>query len=143
MDLANTIAAWGSCAAAIVAVIVALYVSYKAELPEVVAYLKYDRDHVYMYLVVKNCGNGVARNVKLSGFDYDMADAKMAKLLRKSFVERGIPVLIPGAERSSTIQAGNSMCEHKDDSCVVTVSYDDEKSFLRRSKTVSEDFTLD
>jgi hypothetical protein len=142
MDLANTIAAWGSCAAAIVAVIVALYVSYKAELPEVVTYLKYDSDHVCMYLVVKNCGNGVARNVKLSGFDYDMADAEMAKLLRKSFVERGIPVLVPGAERSSTIQAGNSMCEHEDDSCVVTVSYD-EKSFLRRSKTVSEDFTLD
>lgn len=142
MELANTLAAWGSCAAAIVAVIVALYVSCKAELPEVVAYLEHDRDHACMYLVVKNCGSGVARNIKLSGFDYSMADTEMTKLLKRSFVERSIPILVPGAERSTTIQAGDSMRGHEDDSCVVTVSYE-ENAFLRHSKTASEEFTLD
>lgn len=67
---------------------------------------------------------------------------EMAKLLKRSFVERGIPILVPGAERSTTIQAGDSMRGHEDDSCVVTVSYE-ENAFLRRSKTVSEEFTLD
>lgn len=95
-----------------------------------------------MHLVVKNCGNGVARNVRLSGFDYSMADKDMTKLLENSFVERGIPVLVPGAERSTTIQAGSSMRGHEDDSCIVTVSYD-EKSFLRLSKRMREEFTLD
>ncbi len=77
MGPANTIAAWGSRAADIVSVVAALYVGYRAELPEVVACLEHDRDHACMYLVIKSCGNGIARNIKLSGFDYSMADAAM------------------------------------------------------------------
>lgn len=43
---------------------------------------------------------------------------------------------------ANTIQAGNSMRRHEENSCVATVSYD-EKAFFRRTKSVSEGLTLD
>lgn len=143
MEIANIVVSTASCIAAVSAVVVALYVNYQSKLPDVAAYLEHDRDHASMYLVVRNFGKGIARNVELEGFDYEMATSDLYPSLKNSFIERGIPLLVPSAERSTIIQAaGSEMREHMYDSCMVTISYS-EDAFIGRSKTVKQEFMLD
>ena len=142
MEITDTIASVASCIAAISAVIVALYVNYQSKLPDIAVYIEHDRDHSSMYLVVKNFGKGIARNVKLKGFDYEMTTTDLRPSLKRSFIERGIPLLAPNAERNTVIQVGSEIREHESDSCVVTISYS-EDAFIGKSKTVKQEFTLD
>jgi anti-sigma-K factor RskA len=83
VDFVNLIANATSCVAAIAAVVVALYVNYEAKLPDVIAYLEHDSAHGCIYLVVKNFGRGVARNVQVQGFDFAMAESDMKPYLEK------------------------------------------------------------
>lgn len=142
MEIANIVISAASCIAAISAVVVALYVNYQSKLPDVAVYLEHDRDHASKYLVVRNFGKGIARNVELEGFDYEMTTPSLRPSLKNSFIERGIPLLAPNAERNTVIQAGRITREHGDNSCLVTISYS-EDAFIGKSKTVKQEFTLD
>lgn len=142
MECANFVVSVVSCIAAVAAVIVALRSIYESKLPDVVVYLEHDRDNSCMNLVVKNFGKGIARNISMNGFDYSMADPGMVQQLKHTFIERGIPVLVPGASRSTVIQGGTSMKSHSEDACNVTVAYT-ESAFPFGTKTFSETFVLD
>jgi hypothetical protein len=142
VELASFIVSAVSCIAAVAAVIVALRSIYESKLPDVVVYLEHDRDNSCMNLVIKNFGKGVARNVSLHGFDYSMADPSKVPHLKHTFIERGIPVLVPEASRSTVIQGGASMKSHSEDTCNVAVSYV-EPAFPFGTKTFSETFVLD
>lgn len=137
-----------SCAAAFIgaigsigAIAVALYVHHKAQMPYIIAYLEYYEDENAIYLIVKNMGNGVARNVKISGFDYSMAMSGVIDVLKDGFIEKGIANLVPGAYRKTFINGGYPISQNMWKSSELTVSYD-AKGFLR-NKTICETFTLD
>lgn len=110
LDVATCVAAIVSALGAIAAVVVALYISRQAILPQIVAYLEFDADHSCMYLVVKNIGNGVARDIRIDGFDCSLAGKELREYRSdKSFVARGIPCLVPNAWRQTIILKAGDM----------------------------------
>lgn len=113
-----------------------------AKRPQVIVSLKPDEDKNMTSLVVQNYGSGVARNVTFSGFDESIFMPEFRPQVMKTFVRSGIPVLVPGARRSTVIAAG-----HMDDELVnaasnITVTFD-ELGLLRRNKHVSESFIIE
>lgn len=142
MELAGLIVNIFSVAAAILAVVVTLYVCYRNERPEVVAYLEYDIDHSSVNFVVANVGKGVARDIELTGFDFDLVQSGvMRKAVQHGFISNGIPLLVPGASRQTVVGAGQSLKELQNARCVVTVSYQWNRRIGKGKK--AEDFVLD
>ncbi|HIT51220.1 MAG TPA: hypothetical protein IAA95_03290 [Candidatus Aveggerthella excrementigallinarum] len=78
----DVLAAVAACAA----IYVALYVSYRAELPDIVAYLEHDLDKAKIDLVVANLGKGVARNVEFKGVKKCLAQPSLQEPFSRSFV---------------------------------------------------------
>lgn len=60
----------------------------------------------------------------------------------KSFVAKGIPILVPGAKRTTVVAAGKIMTELGDKSSDIHVAYE-ELGFFGKKKQVEEVFTLD
>ena len=106
----------------IAAVWAALYVSHKAGLPQVVSYLDFDEDHNCMYLVVENCGTGVAYNVHFLDFDDSIVQESLRDAARTSFIHCGIPILAPGKVRRTLVAAGRIQDEMEDYSAKVTIA---------------------
>ena len=90
----------------ILALVIALRANHRAELPQIICYLDFDKE------IIKD---------------------RFWKHLQKSFITDGIPILIPNSIRSTTI-AANPMTDLFDKSSSVTVSYS-VKGFLRNRKT--------
>ena len=141
-EIVGAIAALISCLGSIAAVFVALYVNYDVKRPTIVAFLRHDADHSCMDFIVVNQGNGVAYDIQIQGFDYALADEKFSTVIRESFITKGIPALIPGEQRKTTISAGVSMGELADRSADVVVSFR-EKRFLFGWHRQTQVFTLD
>lgn len=135
--VSSTVAAIGS----IGAIAVALYVNYQAHAPRVVVYLEYRGDEASVYLIVKNIGGGVARDVYLSGFDYEMADPAAITILKNGFIEKGIPLLVPGADRMTIINSGQFLSDYGGRIEEVRVTYT--KDGFVGTKTKVETFVLD
>ena len=128
--------------AACVAIYVALYVSYRAELPDVVVYLEHNLDKTKIDLVVANLGRGVARNVTFKGVSQRLAHPSLREPFCRSFIFSGIPVLVPGASRRTTLVAGGEMTSMSDVSETLTVSYS-HKRMIRGIAREDEDFLLE
>ena len=64
----NVLAALG----AIAAVFVSLHLYWAAQRPDIIAYLSHDRDNGCVLFEVKNLGKGVAKDVKIDSFDFDL-----------------------------------------------------------------------
>lgn len=122
LNIATCVATVVSASAGIAAAIAALYISQQAAVPQVVVYLDSDNDHSCVYLVVKKIGNGVARNIRLAGFDYSLATSSdRAHLRKRSFVASGIPYLVPIALRKTIVLVGGKK-KGREDLCIpVTV----------------------
>jgi hypothetical protein len=131
-----------STAAAIAAVFVALYVHHDSKTAQVVAYLEHDRDHGAMLLMVKNFGSGIARDIEIDGFDCPTSDNKLGGYIAKSFIFRGIPMLVSGASRSTVIMSGKDLSEFSDSRNEITLKYC-VRSFWGRQKTVEDRCVLD
>ena len=127
---------------AIAAVFVALYVNHDAKSPQVIAYLEYDLDHSGVIFVVKNFGDGVARNVSINDFDYSFAEDSYRDSLAASFIAGGIPVLVPGAFRSAAINHGAAAAPFEESVIEIKVSYDS-KGFPFGIKRNEEVFLLE
>lgn len=123
------------------AIIVAIYIHHSAQKPNVIVYLEYGDDEASMYLYVKNIGGGLARNVKLSGFDYSLAKDEFIHILRRGFLEKGIPILVPGACRKTLINSGSFLASNENKSSEITISYDSRGLIF--SKHIQESFVLD
>ena len=91
----------------IAAVVAALYFYWASQLPDIIAYLSHDRDNDCVVFIIENVGKGVAENVKFESFDFDLVQEKYRDFVRKrSFLSKGIPILVPGANRSTVVLSG-------------------------------------
>ena len=131
-----------STAATIAAVFVALYVHHDSKTAQVAAYLEHDRDHGAMLLMVKNFGSGIARDIEIDGFDCPTSDKRLSEYIAKSFIVRGVPMLVPGASRSTVILCGRDLSEFSDSSNEIVLKYH-VRSFWGRQKTVEDRCVLD
>ena len=106
------------------AVLVALYLYWAAQRPDVIAYLSHDRDNDCIVFVVENLGKGVARDLKFDSFDFDLVQERYRDFVRnRSFLSKGVPVLVPGASRSTVILCGPEIKDYDSVVSEVSISY--------------------
>ena len=128
--------------AAVGAIVVALYVNYDSKRPSVAVFLDYDEDTSSLWLVVKNFGNGIARDISFVEFDYSIVAPKWLPKFKESFVANGIPMLVPGAQRKTVIAVGGELHEMESAQSSARLTYK-EPGMLGRPKTTSDVFILD
>lgn len=126
----------------VVALIVALRANYQAELPQVVSYLDFDGDKNTVYFVVANMGKEVAYDLSFSEYDEKIVSKQFRSYARESFIAKGIPILVPGAKRSTVVAAGRILEILERESTPILVTYY-VKGFLSKRKEVNEEFVLD
>ena len=126
----------------VAAVVVALYLYWASQRPDVIAYLSHDRDNGCVVFVVENVGKGVARDVKFESFEFDLVQEKHRDFVReRSFLAKGIPVLVPGANRNTVVLDGSEIKDHDSFAPEVTVTY--RRRRFRGYKTETRSFPLD
>ncbi|EEA89648.1 hypothetical protein [Collinsella stercoris] len=82
---------------------VALYVSWSAKWPDVMVYFEANKDDGITELVTKNFGIGVAYDVRIDGFNVGVIQKEYQDNVKQTFVQNGIPMLVPGAERRTIV----------------------------------------
>lgn len=136
--IVNVLAASG----AIAAVFVSLHIYWAAQKPDIIAYLSHDRDNGCVLFEVKNLGKGVAMDLKIDSFDFGLVQDKYRDFVReRSFLTKGIPVLVPEAYRNTVILDGPEIKNF--DSVVSQVSLSYKRKGLFGSKTEERSFPLD
>lgn len=134
----NVLAAGG----AIAAVFVSLYLYWAAHRPDIIAYLSHDRDNGCVLFEVKNIGKGAAMDVKIDSFNFDLVQDKYRDFVReRSFLAKGIPVLVPEACRNTVILKGPEIKNY--DSVVSQVSLSYKRKGFLGPKTEKCSFPLD
>lgn len=123
MEYVSTIISALALITSVAAVVVALYVHIDDVKPVVMAYIACDVDSGCISFVVENFGKSVARNVRIDGFKPEkMCAEPFRELAGKSFIARGIPNLVPGANRQTVI-ATTGYAKQIGDDAAVTVTY--------------------
>ncbi len=136
--IVNVLAASG----AIAAVFVSLHIYWAAQKPDIIAYLSHDRDNGCVLFEVKNLGKGVAMDLKIDSFDFGLVQDKYRDFVReRSFLTKGIPVLVPEAYRNTVILDGPEIKNF--DSVVSQVSLSYKRKGFFGSKTEKRSFPLD
>ena len=121
----------------------AVWTVHESRRPQPVAFLEHVRDKSCVLFVIENFGTGVASNIEIGGFDYALVGEREKENVERSFVETGIPMLVPGARRDTLLLGGaNEMRKRLDVSCSVTLRYS-ERGLLGRPKRREEEFLLD
>lgn len=141
----NQASNWATVVATIISVVslwVAIWVNYDAKRPQVIATFEFDSDKNIVYLVVQNLGGGAAYDVRFSGYDEEIFMDQFRPHVLKSFVTKGIPILVPSSKRSTIVAGGRIMDAMQDMSSALTVTYR-ERGLIRKRVEVSEEFTLD
>lgn len=136
---------WATVVATIISVVslwVAIWVNHDAKRPQVIATFEFDSDKNIVYLVVQNLGSGAAYDVRFSGYDEEIFMDQFRPYVLKSFVTKGIPILVPGSKRSTIVAGGRIMDAMQDMSSEVTVTHR-ERGLIRKRVEVSEEFTLE
>lgn len=134
----NVLAAFG----AIAAVFVSIYLYWAAQRPDVIAYLSHDRDNGCVLFEVKNLGKGVAEDVNIDSFDFGLVQEKYRNYVReRSFLTKGIPVLVPEAYRNTVLLDGPEIKNF--DSVVSQVSLSYKRKGFFGQKTEKRCFPLD
>lgn len=129
-------------AGTVAAVFVALYLYWAAQRPDIIAFLSHDRDNGCVLFVVENVGKGVAEDVKIGSFDFDLVQEKYRDFVReRSFLTKGIPVLVPGDLRSTVILDGPEIKDF--DSVVSQVSLSYKRKGFCGPKLENRSFPLD
>lgn len=136
---------WATVIATVISVVslwVAIWVNHDSKKPQVIATFEFDSDKNIVYLVVQNLGGGAAYDVRFSGYDEEIFMDQFRPHVLKSFVTKGIPILVPGSKRSTIVAGGRIVDAMQDMSSEVTVTYC-ERGLIRRRVEVSEEFTLE
>ena len=122
---------------------IAVWTVHESRRPQPVAFLEHVRDKSCVLFVIENFGAGVASSIEISGFDYALVGEREKENVERSFVETGVPMLVPGARRDTLLLVGaDDMRKRLDASCAVTLSYS-ERGLLGRPKHREEEFLLD
>ena len=136
---------WATVIATAISVVslwVAIWVNHDSKKPQVIATFEFDSDKNIVYLVVQNLGGGAAYDVRFSGYDEEIFMDQFRPHVLKSFVTKGVPILVPGSKRSTIVAGGRIMDAMQDMSSEVTVTYC-EHGLIRKRVEVSEEFTLE
>lgn len=136
---------WATVIATVISMVslwLAIRVNNDSKKPQVVVSLEYDNDKNAMFLLVQNIGNGAAYNLSFSDYDESIFMSDLRSQVLKSFVTKGIPVLVPGAKRTTVVAAGQIMTELGDKSSDIHVAHK-ELGYFGRKRRVEEVFTLD
>ena len=136
---------WATVVATIISIVslwVAIWVNHDSKKPQVIAAFEFDSDKNIIYLVVQNLGGGAAYDVRFSGYDEEIFMDQFRPHVLKSFVTKGIPILVPGSKRSTIVAGGRIMDAMQDASSEVTVTYG-ERGLIHKRVKVSEVFTLE
>jgi len=136
---------WATVIATIISVVslwVAIWVNHDAKKPQVIVSFEFDSDKNMVYLVVQNLGNGAAYDVRFSGYDESVFMDQFRPHVLKSFVAKGIPVLVPGSKRTTIVAGGRIMDEMREKSSNMVVTYC-ERGLIRKRVEVSDEFTLE
>lgn len=122
----------------------AVWTVWESRRPQPIVFLEHGRDKACVLIAVQNFGSGVARELEIVGFDYEvMVGERYRETVAGSFVGTGIPLLVPGARRDTLILAGPAdLHGHEAARCDVTLKYK-EKGILGRDREVKEGFVLD
>lgn len=121
----------------------ALYIGWSARWPDVVAYFEADRDNGVVEFVVKNFGSGVAYDVKIADFDYDVVQPGYRDNARFTFIRNGIPMLVPGSDRRTIVfETSWAKDSLRGVNANVSVSYK-RNSLFGRKQEMSIDCALD
>ena len=109
---------------AVAAVVVSLFIYYHDKRPDVVAYIDANPEKSSVYFIVENIGKGVAYDISISSFDFEMAEQGVFReMAEKSFIVKGVPMLTPGKSRSTIISTPKYVSDHLADSkSMVTVT---------------------
>ena len=122
---------------------IAVWTVHDSRRPQPVAFLEHVRDKSCVLFVIENFGTGVASSIEISGFDYALVGEREKENVERSFVETGIPMLVPSARRDALLLCGpGDMGKRLGASCTVTLSYS-ERGLLGRPKHREEEFLLD
>ena len=122
---------------------IAVWTVHDSRRPQPVAFLEHVRDKSCVLFVIENCGTGVASSIEISGFDYALVGECEKENVERSFVETGVPMLVPGARRDTLLLGGaDDMRKRLGASCAVTLSYS-ERGLLGGPKRREEEFLLD
>lgn len=98
---------------AVAAVLVSLFIYYHDKRPDVVAYIDSNPERSSVYFVLENVGKGVAYDVKVDGFDFGIAEEGVFReMAEKSFIGKGVPMLVPGKSRSTIIATPQYVKKH-------------------------------
>lgn len=127
----------------VAAVFVALYVYLADKRPDVVAFLDVDTDTGSLSFAVANYGNSVARDIRIEGFDNSFCMPQFRDKVAQTFVFRGVPCLVPGGIRKTSIATTDWAAKNlSDKECTITVTYVRKGLFgsLRKER---ESFVLD
>lgn len=139
-DLAGFMAAL----AAIAAIIVSIGLYLENRKPDIMAYLEHDSDKTTISLIVRNFGNGIARDIRASNLNAEIIQPELRTAIMNGFVSKGVPMLVPGDSRKTIIcTAMYANTQNKDEKTSIALSYK-RKTFLGRWKTEeTDDFELD
>ncbi len=142
-DWANLIVSVLTMVGTIAAVVVALWLYWASQRPEVIAYLSHDRDNGCVLFIVENVGKGVAEEVRFESFDFEQVQDQYREFVReRSFLTHGIPVLVSGESRSTVVLSGPEIKDYGSVVSRVDISYK-RKRFGRWNKTEKCEFALD
>lgn len=144
-DFAEQASNWATVIATIISVAslwIAVWVNHDSKRPQIIVSFEFDSDKSVVYLVVQNLGGGVAHDVRFSGYDDKVFMDQFRPQVLKSFVTKGISILVPGSKRSTIVAGGRVMDALQDMSSEMTVTYC-ERGLVRKKVEVSEEFTLE
>ncbi len=142
IDYANLVVSVLTMIGTIAAVLAALYLYRADQRPDIIAYLSHDRDNGCVIFVVENVGKGVARDLRIDFFDFGMIQEQFRDFVReRSFVSKGIPLLVPGENRSTIVLSEPEIKDYPSVKAEVELSY--KRKGLVRPRTEKRSFSLD
>ena len=102
-EIVANIATFGALVVSLVALFITVRAYYQSGLPQIVVHIEADPDKNVFLFIVENTGKGVAFELSFSEIDSSIYDEKTVNYIKDTFIERGIPVLVPGGIRSTVI----------------------------------------
>ncbi|WP_321974213.1 hypothetical protein [Paratractidigestivibacter sp.] len=122
---------------------VAIWTVRETQRAQPVVYLEHRRDLDVVAIVVKNFGNGVAYSIRLYGLGGRLVGDGVNDRIKNTFVETGIPMLVPGSSRDALLIIGAGETKNNEGLYAdVTLEYTENGPFgIRRKRR--ETFVLD
>ena len=140
-EIVANIATFGALVVSLVALFITVRAYYQSGLPQIVVHIEADPDKNVFLFIVENTGKGVAFELSFSEIDSSIYDEKTVNYIKDTFIERGIPILVPGGIRSTVISGPSGKLLESKASPVVVSYY--VKGFIRSRKKMQETFILD